>query len=146
MRDKGPLTSWPRETVARTRWAGGRPPRITFGPQNVCAQDGRPRCAGAPVGRGPGRQASGARGELRACVLAKGIDQLARGDGVMRGAAGRDGPGWGVGRARMARQRGGQGTARMAVDGRGWLRIGACGVQVAHFVWVVWRGVDQLAG
>ena len=31
-------------------------------------------------------------------------------------------------------------------DGRGWPRIGACGVQVAHFVWVVWRGVDQLAG
>ena len=88
VRVQGPLTSWPRETVARTRWAGGRPPRITFGPQNVCTQDGRPHGAGAPVGRGrptgrrsrrgPGRQASGARGELRACVLAKGIDQLAR--------------------------------------------------------------------
>lgn len=42
--------------------------------------------------------------------------------------------------------RGAPGWPWMAVDGRGWLRIGACGVQVAHFVWVVWRGVDQLAG
>ena len=61
----------------------------------------------------------------------------------MRGAAGRDGPGWGVGRARMARQRGGQGSARMAVDGCG---LGHAACRLAHFVWVVWRGVDQLAG